>query len=393
MGRIIERGSCAVAAVLVLAGCGEGPSPTVRRDSLGISIVESSAPVWGARPAWSVDTVSLLSLGREDASAAEEFHLVVSAVRQPNGDIAVIDGGTRELRAFDATGRHRWTFGRAGDGPGDFRQILTLLRWPGDSLAVFDYQLGRLTIVSSAGELGRVVAVLEGHPATYGLQLLGDSLLVAKAIMLGALQGTGLTRLPAAIITIPLTGQGPDTVAIVPAEETVLSGDGSSGRVLYGKDASVATAGNAIVVGTAERLEIAWLDRSGRVTQQARVPSFDLSIPPEERERERAFLLGANRSPRARAVLDAMPVLTERPAYRALLADPAGAVWAEPHVPFSDRQTNRPWQVFAPTGEWLGPFLMPARFRPFDIGRDYLLGVQADSLGVERVRLFRLRRS
>lgn len=393
MGRIVNRGGLAVAALLVLAGCGEEPNPTVRRDSLGIAIVESSAPVWDARPAWSVDTVPLLSLGREEASAAEEFHQIVSTVRQPNGDIVVVDGGTRELRTFDATGRHRWTFGRIGDGPGDFRQILTLLRWPGDSLAVFDYRLGRLTVVSSTGEFGRVVALLGNHPATYGLQLMGDSLLVAKVIMLGALQGTGLTRLPAAIITVPLAGQGADTIAIVPAEETVLSGDGSSGGVLYGKDASVATAGNAIVLGTAERLEIAWVDRSGRVTQSARVPSFDLSIPPEERERERAFLLGANRSPTAQARLDAMPVLTERPAYRALLGDPTGAVWAEPHVPFSDRETNRPWQVFAPTGEWLGPFLMPGRFKPFDIGPDYLLGVQADSLGIERVRLFRLRRS
>ncbi|MHB1329610.1 MAG: hypothetical protein ACYC2K_15540, partial [Gemmatimonadales bacterium] len=230
-------------------------------------------------------------------------------------------------------------------------------------------------------------------PGVHGLQILGDSVLVAKAVMLAALTGTGHTRLPAAIITTRLSHPEPDTIAIIPAEETLLLGGGGTGRVLYGKDASLTVAANAIIAGTAERLEIMWLDSQGRLTQLARVPAFDLSIPAEEMKRERSFMLGANPSPQVVAHVDAMPVLTQRPAYRSLLGDPTGAVWAAPHVPFSDRETNRPWQVFASSGEWLGPFTMPARFRPYDIGPDYLLGVQADSLGVEGVRLFRLRRN
>ncbi len=382
---------CVVGAI-GLAGCGESPDLTVRRDSLGVAIVESNGPAWSVRPAWQVDTAPLLSLGREDGGPAEEFHQVVATVQQRNGDIAVIDGGSAELRLFDSSGRHRWTFGRRGSGPGEFRQILALLRWPGDSLAVFDYMLGRLTIVSPEGRLGRVVPVLGGGPGTHGLQILDDSVLVAKSILLAALSGTGHTRLPAAIITATLASSDPDTIAIVPAEETILFGGGGSGGILYGKDASVAVAGNTIVLGTAERLEIMWLDGKGRLTQLAKVPAFDLSIPADELKRERNFLLGAHPSPQVVARVDAMPVLTERPAYKSLVGDPTGAVWAAPHIPFSDRETNRPWQVFASSGEWLGPFTMPAGFRPHDIGRDYLLGVQADSLGVEQIRLLRLRR-
>lgn len=389
----VWRVSTAVMAIHLVAACGPAVETVERRDSLGVAIVESHAPTWGVGPSWQLDTSPRLSLGRDDAEPAELFHRIVAMVRQPNGDVAVMDGATQELRLFDSAGRHRWTFGRRGGGPGEFRQVLTLLRWPGDSLAVFDFMVGRITVVSPDGKLGRITTVLAGGPGVHGLQIVDDSILVAKAIMMTALSGSGHTRIPAAIVTTPLARLDPDTIAIVPGEETMLLGGGGSGGILYGKDAALAVAGSAIVVGTAERLEIMWFDGAGRVAQLSRVPGFDLSIPSAERAAERQFLLGANPTPQVVARVDAMPVLTMRPAYRSLIGDPTGAVWAEPHRLFSDPEGPRPWQVFAPTGEWLGPFQMPPRFRPFDIGPDYLLGIQTDSMGVERVRLFRLNRA
>jgi hypothetical protein len=32
----------------------------------------------------------------------------------------------------------------------------------------------------------------------------------------------------------------------------------------------------------------------------------------------------------------------------------------------------------------------PARFNPMEIGRDYILGVQRDELGVESIRMYRI---
>jgi hypothetical protein len=48
------------------------------------------------------------------------------------------------------------------------------------------------------------------------------------------------------------------------------------------------------------------------------------------------------------------------------------------------------WRVFDRDGRWLGRVTMPPRFRPMDIGSDYILGLWRDADDVEHVRLYRL---
>jgi hypothetical protein len=51
------------------------------------------------------------------------------------------------------------------------------------------------------------------------------------------------------------------------------------------------------------------------------------------------------------------------------------------------------WTVFDPEGRMLGTVATPARFRVFEIGTDYVLGVWADDMDVEHVRLFTLEKT
>jgi hypothetical protein len=48
------------------------------------------------------------------------------------------------------------------------------------------------------------------------------------------------------------------------------------------------------------------------------------------------------------------------------------------------------WSVFDPDGSWLTTVTMPASFRVFEIGDDYLLGLARDAIGVEQVRVYHL---
>ncbi len=50
------------------------------------------------------------------------------------------------------------------------------------------------------------------------------------------------------------------------------------------------------------------------------------------------------------------------------------------------------WSVFAPDGSFLATTTLPARFRAFEFGRDYVLGVSRDADEVERITQLRLRR-
>jgi len=50
------------------------------------------------------------------------------------------------------------------------------------------------------------------------------------------------------------------------------------------------------------------------------------------------------------------------------------------------------WNVFAKDGTWAGAVDLPARFILKDAGRDYVLGVNRDDDGIERVTMYQLLR-
>src|SRR5688572_24224209 len=79
---------------------------------------------------------TLVRIGGEGV-AETEFQGVVGAVRLSTGEIAVADRGSNQIRYFGPDGTFRRAFGRAGQGPGEFRYIGTLSRF-GDTLAIYD---------------------------------------------------------------------------------------------------------------------------------------------------------------------------------------------------------------------------------------------------------------
>ena len=78
------------------------------------------------------------------------------------------------------------------------------------------------------------------------------------------------------------------------------------------------------------------------------------------------------------------------PAISGLVVDREGNVWAEACDP--ELGNARTWSVFEPGGELLAEVTMPPRFRPYDIGADFVLGVIRDDLDVERIHMYRLHR-
>lgn len=50
------------------------------------------------------------------------------------------------------------------------------------------------------------------------------------------------------------------------------------------------------------------------------------------------------------------------------------------------------WQIFDPSGRWLGELTLPDGGRITEIGDDYVLGVWRDEAEVETVRLYGLRK-
>jgi hypothetical protein len=50
------------------------------------------------------------------------------------------------------------------------------------------------------------------------------------------------------------------------------------------------------------------------------------------------------------------------------------------------------WTIYDPQGAVQARIALPPRFRPYDIGRDWILGQELDDLDVEHIRLYRLQK-
>ena len=102
-------------------------------------------------PARLVPVVSIGPKTLTDTGSPDEFGGVNSVALGPDGEVYVADARNFEVRVFGLDGAHRRTFGRQGEGPGEF-QALSSLAWAGDRLLTYDVMLGRVGEWSAEGE-------------------------------------------------------------------------------------------------------------------------------------------------------------------------------------------------------------------------------------------------
>jgi len=81
------------------------------------------------------------------------------------------------------------------------------------------------------------------------------------------------------------------------------------------------------------------------------------------------------------------PLPKRMPAYSALRVDRAGHVWARPYLGVASRNC---WHVYQAEPAMFAEACLPDRFEVFELGEDWVLGVQRDSLDVESVVVYHL---
>ena len=148
-----------------------------------------------------------------------------------------------------------------------------------------------------------------------------------------------------------------------------------------------------VYVATADSFSVLAIDRDGGQRAVGRDDSPKVPFGGRILESYKDSVLdhtATARRPRVRRALDSHQLPEFLPSYRDVKLDEKGLIWIA-HFGIPGQETND-WDVFDPSGEWVASVEMPVRFNPTDIGEAYLLGVSFDSLGVERVQLYSLRR-
>lgn len=388
--------SLALATLAALAGCEASTATNAfeATDSAGIRIATNTTL---AAPEWRLADPPRLDLGTTDEAGPEQFFRVSAGRVLPDGRVAVVNSGSREVRVFGADGRHLFTIGGDGEGPGEFRAPYGIWAIHGDSLAVWDQRLRRLSVFSAEGGFGRAVMPDLRMVNATPVVVFSDGGMVLKDDLFD-FPTTGMRQQYSSYTRIDAGGAVVDTLPrqplIVMGVLETGSGTPSVGEPIFAARTAVAGAPDGYWVGLGLEEEVRQYDAGGATSLIVRWPTGDRTVQPGAAERAIEDGLAGipeAQQPRVRRWYEARPVSDAYPAYDRIVPGRDGGVWVEEYQRPGDEGGSR-WLVFGPGGRFLAHVATPSDHRVLDIGPDAVLAVGTDELGVEHVRLFRLLR-
>lgn len=388
----------AIVTVATLGACAAGDASRAAvtvRDSAGVEIVENAAPPWDQTPVWRASPEPVVEIGMVEGDPRYELDRVRTAVRLDDGRIVLANEGTHELRFYDRDGAYLSAAGRRGEGPGEFGAMSGLSRFRGDSLLVWDRRLRRFTVWTDDGEFARSVRL--GEQVGYNPNVEGvfddGSVLVSEFILDPPVEGS--KQQYSNLYRLSSDGEVMDSLGRYPSQEMMMMElPGGRRRVLsiaFGPTLDVAVTGGGVFVGLERGPEVGFHAPDGTLRRSVRwaAPRREVTgevIDGYEAEMMRGTEDDEDARRRARAWLDQMIYAPVIPPYDGLEADPAGRLWARRREAVEDDSPDR-WLVFDADGRMLGVAELPNEFWIFEVGRDYVLGVVLDELGVIHVRL------
>lgn len=403
-GSVAARRVSALTALTALsaltAGCGgaRGAAGPNVRDSAGVRIVEYAA--WAPQPlAWRIGDQPLVEIGAIEGDDAYQFEQVQSARRLRDGRIVVANGGSQEIRFFDATGRHLLTVGREGEGPGEFRGLGPVEVLPGDSVAAYDWSLRRVSVYAPNGTFARSFPLdfTAGALAPVG-SFPDGGWLTSRSFVFGVGDpGTAVVQDTNAFLVFDPTGTLTDSIGRFPSFQYYVRTEGSSAMAVslpFGLFSDAAVAGNGFYAGYAGAFAITRYARHGApelVIRAARDPRPVTQADVAALKDERLEDAPPEMRPGIERLYADMPVPAAFPAFGDLKVDAEGHLWVADYRAPDEEHTT--WTVFDAQGTLLGTIRTPPGLTVMEIGTDYLLGTWADDLDVPYVRIYRLTRT
>ena len=379
----------ATAALLtaLVASCAEPPARTDAGQSSeppGLTTVmltglTTAPPEWTTVVEYTTLAIDTLQLG-----AGESFFARFLA----DGSLVVANGSSIVRLGRDGTLEK--VLARRGNGPGEFNAILGLGLADDGSLFASDHLTGKLTQLSSGGEVVRTIARLRpitGDAQSLPIAILPDGRTLALPWQwqaarepLPSAPDAVTVRDPVPVVVYDAQGRMADTVAVLQGLER------SKGFVAAFARSAVyaARGGNRWAAGTSDSLDITVYDGPA---PRVRIVGPRAGAPVTRRMRaQRDSAITARFGP---AVGDAVlarqgsagtPATT--PDLGGLLYDAAGRLWIGGYVVPGERE--RRWQIFSDRGILLGQAILPALGDPLLPSRTELLDVATERVALAR---------
>jgi len=337
-----------------------------------------------------------LEVGGSLDDPEDQLFRVADALRLHDGRIVVANGGSNEVRIYDVRGRLEASFGREGEGPGEFRRVRSLHLLPPDSIAVFDRAHQRISIFSAAGgELIEDVPVPRGDAGNAReVTRLRDGRWVSVHERLPE-DVDGLWRKTARLVL-----RAPDLdpirlLAELPAEIWVtwtVDGRGMTRGAPFWPLLTLDAIGSCVAAGVGDEAGVRILPASG----DPRRLDLDLDRRPVTRAVFEGWIrdLAADVPEEQRGLLDRMmrdiPRPDSLPVVQKVVADREDLLWIQRYEPPMGR--SRRWEVLDLDGAHVASVELAEAYRVMDVGTDYLLGLRSGPLDMEILAMHAIER-
>lgn len=389
--------SLSLFALILGSGCRDatprsaGAAPPEVRDSMGVRIVENPFP-GAAELSWELRPVAVLGDPRDGAPFAEIRAVDVA----PDGSILVLDRGDGRVTVWSPDGVRRGTFGGRGSGPGE---VVT----PGYTRALSDgrFVIGevfppRLHWYDGSGrylETERVRPAPDAPPvlatmAQWRVTRSGDVFVRLSHASPSHVDGT-----PVVLGTL-----GPSGTLDTLARWTERTTPARLPRIFEADWSWDVDPERGAVVSPGARYELRRLDRTGALVEKVRLGTPRVRVTEElERRALDRFYERFSGEDVSEAVLrdlrDRLEVAPHLPAVQGIrVSESDGTMWVEAPTRERSGEVEEPgaWDVFGADGRYLGRLRPPAGFRLEGVRGDLLFGIERDTLGVTRARVYRV---
>jgi hypothetical protein len=373
----------------------------ISRASMTIALILAAARVTTAQGPQKlglrlrVDIATVASLGHEQHAVASlgipsPGH-VVGASRLPDGTLLVADDEPGHVFQYDSAGHPLRVLGTRGSNQKDYRHILWMGKCRGDSVHVWDFMSGRMSLISPQ-------ARVEGQYLLASSEAKGNSI---YRVACSQERGLAYQSLPSTRLKVPppfarglasvyLEGIG-RTAAIeipaIPTDELVVL-DGAVFPRPDGKRTLLAIGHDKLYVGTSDSAIIAVYGFDGSRINSIAVPAQETS-PDETRYASAVADVvdgihdPARREAVRRDLLRLGPPVEMSP-YQAILTDKKGDLW----VAVSRARDRTTLLRFDEQGKVTARIDHGQVLSPMEIGSDYLLAAYRDAKGIRHVGMF-----
>lgn len=319
------------------------------------------------------------TIGCSDCGGAPEFATISGLQQLPTGEVVVLNSAAPTLRVFSQDGSVKWTAGREGAGPNEYRNPMHVAAGP-LGMQVVDMTLRRVARLTSTGayrssvSVGGFPAAVAGRPGSDEFLLLTDDFRGTKVLHRWTFTDSARRVGPIPAPADPNATVFFPSIAVSPSGMIAAAPDGNE-YVIHRLDASGAVTGSwtrdiARVARTPD--EVSALNRlrqKGRGLADAEASRGRGSPPPM----------------RTAGTDDLKPHL----AIDGLRFDDSGRLWVRT---MRGDHTRTVLDVFAPDGAFLGEVVVPHAMATFSLGGRWLAGDVESEDGTRRVMVWEVSR-